>query len=53
MPNIETLERVHVTLPRDLMEAVRKAAIEADRPVTAEIARRLRKSFENAKKGQR
>ncbi len=45
MPDTETLMRVHVTLPESLMDAVKRAADEADRSVTAEIARRLRESF--------
>ena len=51
-PKMTELERVHVTLPAELMDSLREAAAREDRPVSAEIARRLRKSLEVNKKGQ-
>lgn len=47
MPEAEKLMRVHVTLPESLMAAMKEAADEADRTVTAEIARRLRESLKS------
>lgn len=51
MPDkITEVERIHLTLPSDVLQAVKDFAASEDRSISAEIARRLRKSLEKTRK---
>jgi tartrate dehydratase alpha subunit/fumarate hydratase class I-like protein len=51
---IAGIERVHITLPKDIIDALKELAQQEDRSFSAEAARQLRKALKMpAPKGQR